>query len=215
MSLLRIKMSTLDSIKNAIFLWVLTVFQIGKDPWRPSGILSFANTIHALSFLSILDCRQTLIIDIGDQSTVRSVLPVRTWRIFWGSLTCQKIKMRHFQMFNGQSIRGRFERDGWTRIVGNEGDLKVCYQIQEGKLVETITGNGFTFKQVSTENLYCSKLGINWYFSILLVQIKLSDFHSRVNLLNDELEIEFSDVLTWNVLNLCDTIILIIEFLVT
>ena len=69
--------------------------------------------------------------------------------------------MRHFQMSNGQSIRGRFERDGWTRIVGNEGDLKVCYQIQEGKLVETITGNGFTFKQVSTENLYCSKLGIN------------------------------------------------------
>jgi len=66
-----------------------------------------------------------------------------------------------FPMFNGQSIRGRFERDGWTRIVGNEGDLKVCYQIQEGKLVETITGNGFTFKQVSTENLYCSKLGIN------------------------------------------------------
>merc|ERR1712235_233848 len=49
-----------------------------------------------------------------------------------------------FPMFNGQSIRGRFERDGWTKIVGNEGDLKVCYQIQEGKLVETITGNGYT-----------------------------------------------------------------------
>ena len=122
------------------------------------------------------------------------------------------------QMFNGQSIRGRFERDGWTKIVGNEGDLKVCYQIQEGKLVETISGNGYTFKQVSTENLHCSKLGINWYIFTWNHQLNQSEgilISTQMNNLNVKLEFEFSDVLTWNVLNLFDTIILIIEFLVT
>jgi hypothetical protein len=36
-------------------------------------------------------------------------------------------------------------------INGKENKLEVTYKIQDGKLVEIFSGNGFNFKQVSEE----------------------------------------------------------------
>ncbi|CAG5109492.1 Oidioi.mRNA.OKI2018_I69.chr2.g4024.t1.cds [Oikopleura dioica] len=53
---------------------------------------------------------------------------------------------------NERSISGSFTPCiNGLQINGNEGPLKVTYKIQEGKLIEILTGNGFNFKQISEE----------------------------------------------------------------
>lgn len=64
-------------------------------------------------------------------------------------------------MMNGEeTVLGTFEQVSPVLIRGNEGSLAVTYQIQDGKLVEIVTGNGFNFKQISREKLHTSKIFI-------------------------------------------------------
>jgi len=70
-------------------------------------------------------------------------------------------KLAHFPMMNGgETVDGKFEQLLPVLIKGNEGGLGVTYQIQDGRLVEILTGNGFNFKQVSREKLHTSKIFI-------------------------------------------------------
>ena len=57
------------------------------------------------------------------------------------------------KVFNGEEVNGLFHRSSPLKIEGNEGQLKVKYEINEGKLVETITNNGFKFKQISSQKM--------------------------------------------------------------
>lgn len=63
-------------------------------------------------------------------------------------------------MNGGETVDGKFEQLLPVLIKGNEGGLGVTYQIQDGRLVEILTGNGFNFKQVSREKLHTSKIFI-------------------------------------------------------
>ena len=70
-------------------------------------------------------------------------------------------KVAHFPMMNGEeTVHGTFEQVSPVLIRGNEGGLAVTYQIQDGKLIEILTGNGFNFKQISREKLHTSKIFI-------------------------------------------------------
>ena len=56
-------------------------------------------------------------------------------------------------MHDGTFVDGCFKRQSVDFISGYEGDLTVHYQIQNGKLIETIEKNNRKFKQVSKELL--------------------------------------------------------------
>merc|ERR1712227_1065378 len=61
---------------------------------------------------------------------------------------------------DNSSVQGQFDKISPILIRGNEGNLSVTYKIQDGKLVEILSGNGYNFKQISTEKLHTSKLFI-------------------------------------------------------
>lgn len=52
-------------------------------------------------------------------------------------------------MADGTFVDGCFKRQSVDEISGYEGDLQVKYKIKDGKLIETVTKDNHTFKQVS------------------------------------------------------------------
>ena len=46
-------------------------------------------------------------------------------------------------------VEGKFSKVSECLIQGNEGPLKVKYEIKNGDFVETISSNNINFKQVS------------------------------------------------------------------
>ena len=56
------------------------------------------------------------------------------------------------QKINEKSVPGQFSmtKNG-LKISGYEEDIRITYEIQEGKLVEILSKNGHNFKQVSIE----------------------------------------------------------------